>query len=223
MLSINSDAKTIKGIKRGYLTGILYLAPHSLSGVNVCPNASPGCIASCLYSAGRGAFSNVQAARMAKTKLLFENRDEFFLRLFISIEALVRRAKREGKVPVVRLNGTSDLPWEKMKIMGDSVMGHFPTLQFYDYTKTLSRVLGPRLKNYHLTFSASEINEDEQLMALDAGYNVATVFKEVPDVHLGYHVEPGDDTDLRFLDQQGVVISLTPKGRARKLNNGFVV
>ena len=44
LLSIGSDAKTVKGQKYGYYTGIQYLAPSNASGViNTCPNASKGC------------------------------------------------------------------------------------------------------------------------------------------------------------------------------------
>lgn len=53
LLGINSDAKTVKGKKQGYLTGILYLAPANSSGINVCANASPACIAACLNYSGR--------------------------------------------------------------------------------------------------------------------------------------------------------------------------
>ncbi len=223
MLSINADAKTVKGIKYGYLTGILYLAPHNSSGINVCPNASAGCIASCLYSAGRGAFNSTKEARVRKTNRLFNDKDAFFLDLVKSIEALKRKAARLDLVPVVRLNGTSDLPWERMQIAGKSVIDWFPEIQFYDYTKSINRLLKARPKNYHLTFSASETNLDEQLAALDSGYNVAVVFHKAPDLYHQYNVEIGDDSDLRFLDQPNVVVGLTPKGKARRDATGFVL
>ena len=35
LLSVSSDPKTIKGLKKGYLTGIQYLAPSNISGFNV--------------------------------------------------------------------------------------------------------------------------------------------------------------------------------------------
>src|SRR5215831_950206 len=58
MLSIEADAKTSRSVRLGYLTGILYLAPHRLSGViNTCVMASMGCIQACLFTAGRAAFS----------------------------------------------------------------------------------------------------------------------------------------------------------------------
>ena len=53
LLSVGTNAKTSKGDDENTLTAILYLAPNTISGYNVCPNASPGCIASCLFTAGR--------------------------------------------------------------------------------------------------------------------------------------------------------------------------
>ena len=61
LLSINQDSKTIKGLNKGYLTGIMYLAPYTLGGKNICPFAkAAGCINACLNTAGRGIFNNVQ-------------------------------------------------------------------------------------------------------------------------------------------------------------------
>lgn len=49
------NQKTLKGEGRGYLTGVLHLAPFNLSGVNVCPMAElAGCYEACLNTAGRG-------------------------------------------------------------------------------------------------------------------------------------------------------------------------
>jgi len=42
------NTKTAKGEASGYLTGILHLAPGDLSGAQVCPKASAGCLAACL-------------------------------------------------------------------------------------------------------------------------------------------------------------------------------
>ena len=142
LLSINSDTKTSKGTKFGYLTGILYLAPAKISGRNFCPNASEGCASACLYSAGRGKFSNVQQARINKSRYFIENKAEFMLNLVNSIEKLVRKAKRENLIPVVRLNGTSDIAWENIKIYDNkSIFEIFPELQFYDYTKSYKSLI----------------------------------------------------------------------------------
>ena len=51
----NTNAKTAKN---NFDTYILYLAPHKQNSlkINICPKASKGCAASCLFSAGRGKF-----------------------------------------------------------------------------------------------------------------------------------------------------------------------
>ena len=227
------NAKTIKGESLGYLTGILYLAPSDLSGRNVCPHASEGCRIACLFSAGMGAFSNVQAARIAKTKAFFSNPKGFIEDLANDIEALIRKAAREGLEPCVRLNGTSDLPWENLGgEIGVSLMRRFPSLRFYDYTKNPARArafLEGRLpSNYSLTFSRSESNGETALELAKAGANVAVVFATkkndtLPKRWAGRLVIDGDLSDLRFLDARGRIVGLRAKGNAKRDESGFVV
>ena len=236
LLSVNADAKTVKGRKLGFLTGILYLAPLMIAGCkNVCPFASPGCTKACLYSAGRGRFTNVQSARIAKTKRFFDNRGTFLAGLVWSIEALVRKAKRESLTPCVRLNGTSDLPWESFLVSRDgfglaNLMSAFPKVQFYDYTKSSRRAMQHATgtawpTNYHLTFSRSETNNDDCRAVLLAGGNVAVVFRDssLPDSAFGFPVFSADESDLRFLDAGPGVAGLVAKGQAKRDASGFVV
>jgi len=235
LLSINSDTKTSKGTKYGYLTGILYLAPAKISGRNFCPNASEGCASACLYSAGRGKFSNVQQARIKKSRYFIEHRDEFMLNLINSIEKLIRKAKRENLIPVVRLNGTSDIAWENIKInnygYNQSIFELFSDVQFYDYTKSIKRATanykyGKKIiPNYHLTFSQSESNFSAVLNLVDLykAVNVAVVFDKLPSKYLGRTVINGDLSDLRFKDAEGVIVGLVAKGDAKKDNSNFVV
>jgi hypothetical protein len=249
LLTIGQDAKTVKGQKKGYLTGILYLAPaqsgdvRSPSGavVNVCPNASPECIALCLNTAGRGIFDSTQNGRKRKTRLLFADRKAFMATLRENVKRLLRIAGRNGYTPVVRLNGTSDIGWESESF---GIMQAFPDVQFYDYTKSATRMwryLDGRLPgNYHLTFSRSETNEADCLGVLSRGGNVAVVFSTLrhtafPSTWNGYPVIDGDESDLRFLDggathkgqtggaHSGLVVGLRAKGRAKTHAGGFVV
>lgn len=235
LLSINADAKTIKGQGKGYLTGILYLAPHKESGVmNVCPDATPGCIATCLFTAGRGVFPKVRQARIERTKLFNHGPHLFVDMLVKEITSLCKRAAKKRLIPVIRLNGTSDLPWERIKGSdGKSLMETFPKVQFYDYTKTYTRV-GPQgeewPRNYHLTFSRSESNSNraEHVIAPPAWANIAVVFaikrgQPLPAKWGGYPVLDGDVTDLRFLDPKGHIVGLRAKGKAKKDKTGFVV
>jgi hypothetical protein len=220
------NAKTVKGEKLGYLTGILYLAPANESGVlNVCPMSTAGCRRDCLYTAGRAdIFPAIIAARIRKTQWLARDREGFLEQLRRDIRSLVARAKRAHLIPAVRVNGTSDLPQLARKMAAE-----FPDVQFYDYTK-IPRPWARQTANYHLTFSLSESNFQDALETLQHGMNVAVVFNvrrghELPEVWRGVHVIDGDAHDLRFLDAHrfGLIVGLRAKGRARKdSSSGFV-
>lgn len=230
ILTVNHDAKTSKGTKQGYLTGILYLAPSDISGYQVCPMAKKaGCESGCLYTAGRGRFSNIQQARINKTKRFFENRAEFLNDLEFSIKSLVKKAEKLGLIPVVRLNGTSDILWENIPFNGyENVMVAFPNVQFYDYTKIPTRKNLP--KNYDLTFSYSGVQSFEtankKALLNNKLSRIAVVFdkkENIPNEFNQKMVVNGDNTDLRFLDDKNVIVALYAKGNAKKENNGFVV
>ena len=217
------NTKTVKGEALGYMTFIMHLAPSTLSGWNTCPMASAGCAAACLNTAGRGRFTSIQEARIRKTAWFFNNRESFMTQLVKDIEAAVRKASREGMTPVFRLNGTSDIRWENVPVNGfRNVMEMFPALTFYDYTKIPNRRNIPA--NYHLTFSRSESNEMDALRILANGImNVAIVFDTLPTKWAGVKVIDGTETDLRFLDEQGVVVGLVAKGKAKKDTSGFTI
>lgn len=228
------NAKTSKSAGLGYLTGILYLAPaKQAGGKNICPHASAGCLASCLYTAGRGRFNNVQRARINKTRALFSNPRAFIEALALDIQALERKAKRLGLAPVIRLNGTSDLPWENMGgQLGVSLMDRFPHVQFYDYTKNPSRAInharGSMPPNYFLAFSRSECNARAVADVIEAGGSVAAVFstakgRALPKSWAGRPVVDGDLHDAIFHHGSGVIIGLRAKGDAKRDTSGFVI
>src|SRR5581483_11860620 len=198
VLGFSVDAKTKKGLGRGYLTGIMYLAPYKLSGINMCPMASKGCAAACLFTAGRGAFRSITRQRVIKTLAYHFDTPRFVDAIKKSIRSLIVKAKNKGLTPVVRLNGTSDILWER----NTDIIQSFPDIQFYDYTKIAQRFLMPVPANYHLTLSLSESNDSDAWLALAKGHNVAAVFrKDIPARLFGFDVINGDDTDLRFLDR----------------------
>jgi hypothetical protein len=227
LLSIGNP-KILKGMKQGYMTYILHLAPADVSGYNTCPKATAGCKAACLNTAGRGGMFKkgettnvIQKARIRKTKLFFENRDVFLAILEDDIRKAIKQSEKKGLVPVFRLNGTSDLSWEKY-----GIIQKFPNVQFYDYTKVLGRKVS-YLSNYHLTFSAADGNDDDVRRAIKEKYNIATVFgikksQSMPETYEGTPVFNGDESDLRFLDPKGVVVGLYAKGKAKKDTSGFV-
>lgn len=221
------NTKTVKGEAMGYMTFIMHLAPSTLSGYNTCPMASAGCAAACLNTAGRGRFTAIQEARIRKTKWFFEDRQTFMAQLVKDIEAAERKADREGMIPVFRLNGTSDIRWETVPVTIDGVTYPniflaFPNRQFYDYTALSNRKV--KALNYHLTFSRKEDNDAYVKVAMDNGLNVAIVFeKELPATYLGRPVIDGTETDLRFLDEKGVIVGLLAKGKGKRDTSGFVI
>lgn len=219
-----SNQKIQKGAKQGYLTAGIHFAPASQSGRNVCPGSSAGCRLACLASSGHGRFQRTTDARIKKTQWFFERREEFMEQLIKDIQAIERKAKREGLVPALRLNLTSDIQWAAIKYQGKNIFEHFPHIQFYDYVKVARRMFEPRPVNYHLTFSRSEENEAIARTVAAAGDNVAVVFEgKLPETFWGRPVVSGDENDLRFLDGKGVIVGLTTKGRAKHDTSGFVV
>ena len=223
-----SSTKTEKGQKLGYITYIMYLAPHTQNskGINLCPFASKGCIKACLFSSGRGRFTSVEKARINKTNFYVENRQTFLKQLCKNINTIVNRHKKDGKKFCIRLNGTSDLNWIRQKIDGKNIFETYPDIQFYDYTKNHYMILENSFSNYHLTFSRSEKNEVIALNLLSDGFNVAMVFEnELPEYYKGYKVINGDESDLRFLDEKGVIVGLTYKKSKDKdvKNNPFII
>jgi hypothetical protein len=157
LFSIDTNAKTVKGQAQGFMTGVMYLAPAKQAGVQVCAMAARAeCEAPCLFTAGRGAFNAVQQARINKTRQFLYEREWFMESVACSVSTLLRKADKAGLTPVVRLNGTSDIPWEKFRVRGKrNIMQVFPDVQFYDYTKVAARFATCHEDNYDLTFSWS--------------------------------------------------------------------
>ena len=220
-----ANPKIQKGTKMGYLSFILHLAPADLSGREVCPKRTKGCTDACLNKAGRGGMfkrgettNMIQKARIRKTQYFFNNRAEFMADLVNDIKKAIRFAERKGLTPVFRLNGTSDLSWEKYDVVeGFNIFEMFPQVQFYDYTKVLGRKV-EHIPNYHLTFSKADGNDADVAEALLQGMSVVAVYDKIPE-----GVPSADETDLRFLDPKGIMLGLKAKGPAKKDYSGFVI
>ena len=229
-----ANPKTAKAAKGDdYLTAILHLAPYDLSGRQVCPFASKGCAAACLNTAGRGGIGGpdnaIQRRRIKRTLMFREDRERFWDLLISDLIKLSVEAAKEGMRPAVRLNGTSDIPWERIKVRGfDNIMSMFPGMVFYDYTKYPINKRTRIPANYDLTFSRSEANHDEVIKSLEGGRRVAVVFstkkgQDLPTQYLGRPVVDGDLHDMRFLDDKAVIVGLRAKGNGKNDNSGFVV
>ena len=258
LLNIDANAKTIKGQKRGFMTAVMYLAPFKSAGVNVCPMAElAGCWKGCLNTAGRGGISKgsatmnphgielpdnaVQNARIKRTRLWADEPDSFWIQLEKEIRAFIKKAERAGLTPCVRLNGTSDIQWERFTPYYPGGFAHtifemFPDVQFYDYTKIGKRFKTPLPDNYHLTLSFSAASARYAQMCFDtikaSACNVAVVVRNKAEKQtmldngtwMGYETTDGDLSDLRFTDKgQRLAVLLTAKGRARNDDSGFVI
>lgn len=249
LLNIDQNSKTVKGQKQGYLTAVMYLAPATSSGFNMCPMAElAGCIKACLFTSGRAAIAkncatfktpvgmlpdnNIIRARITRTLLFVNDRPAFMEQLVSELIAFIKKAKRKNLTPVARPNGTSDIRWENIPCIRDGVeyenlMAAFPELQFYDYTKICNRKNIPA--NYHISLSYSEANNKYTDMVTGAhkrtGQNLVVVFrtKNLPETFNGIPVINGDESDLRFLDRSNVIVGLKAKGRARSDTSGFVI
>jgi hypothetical protein len=244
-LLTTNNSKTIKGEKFGYTTYIIYLAPHKQNskGVNLCAKASKGCAEACLFKSGAARFDKVQAGKINKTEYFLADMKGFMEQLYneitvISAKHLLvigdKKLKTNGDVLrhknfAIRLNGTSDFPFEnyKYKNKGNkNIFELFPDVTFYDYTKLDQRFDKILPRNYQLTFSRSEDNHDETVDLLNRGYNVAVVFgvkdiNDLPKTYLGFKVINGDESDLRFLDEENVIVGLKYKLMTGKGTKGM--
>lgn len=223
---LSKGATNAKTSKNDLETYILYLAPaDTILTHNLCPFASEGCKKSCLYSAGRGRFNNVQQARINKAKFWAFDREKFYLQLWSEILKINDKAKKQNKTVAIRLNGTSDIDHIELinRYANESVL-NYSNVIFYDYTKNPNHIKKYLNTKYKITFSRSENNEVKVNEVLAAGGNVAIVFKNsLPAYYNGYKVINGDDTDLRYFDPANVVVGLIAKGEAKKDQSGFVL
>lgn len=240
-LLTRNNNKTMKGEKLGYRTYILYMSAFKFNskGINVCSHASEGCASSCLVGSGMGGIYNqVKEGRLKRTEWFLSNRITFLNKLRTEIEKAILlndKANEKSDVKTIltfRLNGTSDLVYEKYRIFeGDkNIFELFPNIQFYDYTKNHLRFKKELPTNYHLTFSRSETNDKKAMELLNQGFNVAMVFDVLPTEYEGFTVINGDKDDLRFLDAKNCIVGLkyknmTGKGANNKLafESGFAI
>jgi hypothetical protein len=235
LLGIDTNAKTIKGERYGIKTAILYLMPADGSGQQLCPMAELAqCKAPCLFTAGRGAMSNVMLSRLRKTLYFNQYRDQFMHQLHNELIKERAKAKRKGYKLIVRLNGTSDIRFENVAI-GHSyrnIMEALPDIQFYDYTKIANRKNIPA--NYDLTFSysgvpayapyvAKAVNNGERIAVVFRSRRIVETMLTNGETFLGLPLVDGDDTDIRHLDPKGAIVALYAKGKAKRDQSGFVV
>ena len=245
----SENAKMAKSSRFGWVTEGLSLLPNAMAGVgDLCPYRSKACTANCLNWSGRTEISGPPsrnaniACRARRSLLLFHQPDVFFMRLIV---LLTKRAHDAGlNRYAFRPNILADIAWEEMEFFspwakGMATLIGSSEIQWYDYTKNPERyqrflLEGTFPKNYHLTFSLSEINALYAFYALAHGGSTTVVFdadpasygryprdaEPLPEEFCGYRVIDGDVADLRFLDREmfgipegeGFVVGLRLKG-----------
>ena len=231
---LGSNFKVQKGEGGGVLTTIMHLAPAWESGFNTCPFAT-NCANVCITNTGQLVTNMAYVARVSKTALWNLFPGAFLDQLEMELRQHIYLAGVKGMSPAVRLNGTSDVAWERHGIV-DKV----PNLQWYDYTKWPLEHRRPR-PNYRLTYSLSESPKSmrQAIKYLKAGQNAAVVVQseggttrthskaaaaallERGEFH-GFPVCDGDKDDVRFQDPPGHWVVLYAKGPATRDLSGFV-
>lgn len=228
MLWTIGNPKTQKSIPYGYLTGVLHLAPHDSAdpgGHSVCPHATPSCIALCLNTSGRGGIiktgettNAILEARKRRTRGFWHDRSEFASQLTRDARKLSARATKLGLKLALRLNGTSDLDWERINPTMVDTLSRFSVL--YDYTKSTAKAkrTADRI-DYTLSWTGE--NDAKCLEHVAAGGKLAVVFALKPNEALprfwrDIPVVDGDSHDLTFLRPKACIIGLRAKGRARR-------
>jgi hypothetical protein len=231
---VKKSAKMQYSFNNGTATYCLYLAPANMSGYEVCPN-SASCRDFCLNGAGRNKshilakgveHSSINASRIKKTKLFFENKDLFMTLLIKEIEKERLIAKIKGMEFSVRLNGTSDISPEDFVLNGKNILEIFPDVQFYDYTKIYSRInLTKKYNNYDVTLSYNGYNNIACQRFLEQGGKVAVVFHShlMPKSFMGFPCEDGNYDDMRYLNTPSSIIYLHYHRTANDYVNGKYV
>lgn len=213
-----------------YMTAGVQLAPSWSSGYNTCANAN-GCANVCLFGAGHGQRHMIHdgkhivwIARIIRTILFYEYRDQFMAQLVKEMQAFKRKAKRKGYKTAFRPNVISDIDWVKL---GPAIFDQGID-KIYDYAKVLKRI-NQHSDSYHITLSRQETTSDSLVFdTVSSGVNVAVVFstkkgQPLPATYLGLPVLDGDLTDNRFNDPAGHIVGLRVKKTGKVDQSGFVV
>ena len=226
------------GLAKGVSTRVVYLPPADalfLAGDTrtLCAFATRGCRATCLgENTGLLITSTSEKSRMWKGALYMGARKLFRELLVIEAVAHVSASKRAGKIPALRVDGSSDTA------EGALLAPRVPEAMVYDYTKNVTKAkkhaAGKFAPNYTVVFSFSGENLAECAEVLQAGGNVAAVFDTAKGAPLpaewsGAPVIDADEHDARFLDPAGPVVSglrfkqARNKAAALELAGNFVI
>lgn len=239
LLSHGKNTKMLRGTEEvGYRVYDLSLTPHTMnsSGANLCTHATAECRSGCIVNSGFAAvYPTVNSGRRHKTDYLLQHPKTFLRQLFYEIAWAIGTCKRKGIIPAFRLNAYSDIDWSlddyRHPVTKQTVFEAFPNTQFYGYTKVPAKLIkSMSISNWHLTWSytGKKLNHMQAANFLTMGATVSVVFanKDFPETFMGVTVIDGDEHDMRFLDDRGVVVGLKLKSSGKHLsasNSDFVV
>lgn len=223
LLSTNGNTKIDKNEE---LTAALTLAPHKLSGFNVCP-WSGDCAFKCIHTSGR--MPMVLEHQVVKTLGYFLHPEVFNSQLNRDLINFKILCDKKGIQGYGRLNTLSDIDFT-------DIIRSNKGIKFYDYTKSIQRfnsfINGELPLNYWLTLSRDEfLSVDHIKGIIKQGFNVSVVFwldesngDTLPKTWEGMPVVSGENSDNRWKDKRGVIVGLKAKGKARQLPQGnFVI
>jgi len=205
-------------------------APHWISGYNLCAGASFQCAIECIFWSGHGqrhmihdGRQNVTVARITRSILMKEHREQFNARFIKEVQAKIRKARKLGVGIALRPNVFTDEPFHiHMPELWDLDLDYI-----YDYTKVLkaTKMMMHDVGTYHVTLSRNEnTTQSDMIKAIRNRINVTLVIdlqegETFPDTWTfddGYEsvtvsTIDGDKSDHRFLDPEGVAVLLKLK------------
>jgi len=200
-----------------------YIAPNTCTGAGKCA-------LTCLLATGNIKLETHARTRYAKTWFWYTQPIVFLRLLIAEIRIHSKRARLKGKKFYVRLNGMSDIMWERYLYVDKLVRSEPGFGGLYDYTKHsyFSRVgMAPRIpggvifpKNYALVYSWDEKKKANQYASewMLNGGSISVVYP-VTQQHQADgmtdrfdFVVDGGLNDCRFLDPARSMVLLYSKG-----------
>jgi len=198
LLGTNSKIDKSLKVYPEYEASILQLLPNK----HLCVNYKL-CIKTCLAFKGLAkVYPSVIKSRKAKSEYFVNDTDTFIKQLIREIKNQEKRALKKNKKAVVRLNGFTDIDYEKF-----GIFKLFPNVQFYDYSADYERVLNNNNPNLHYTFSYKGNNLKECIELLKNDVSIAVIDMPENQFFNDYDVEhiDGDKHDFRFKHGKAIV------------------
>ena len=185
-----------------------------IPGLNLCPFSTPQCRKHCLgHTSGRMVMDNSRAAQQSRTEFMYDHPLLYQVKLYDECRRHAIRIHKNGKLMVLRLNGTSDIPWEKSPHLLDALR-QAGVDEFQDYTKWDKQRRGTP-DDYYIAQSVTEDDDPRDVPALAVA--IVPRVDKLPDTWFGRPVIDGDleHGDLRLMDEKvnpDAVVLLRAKG-----------